>query len=82
MNGEYISKNKINRRSYDELNYKVIEDENFDNGNFGGNEQILINDINVIKNIKSKGYNEDINNKNFEKQNILDNLEEIEQLNG
>ena len=48
MNGENIFKNKIDRRNYDELKYKIIEDENIDNFIFGGNEQILINDINLI----------------------------------
>ena len=57
MNSENIIENKINRRNYDELKYKVIEDEHIDNGNFVGYEQILINNINVIKNIKSKEYN-------------------------
>ena len=65
MNGANMFENKINRRNYDELKYKVIEDENIDNGNFGGNEQMLINGINVIKNIKSKGYNNNINYLSF-----------------
>ena len=41
------------------MNYKVIEDEIIDNSKFGGNEQILINDINLIKNTKSKRYSDD-----------------------
>ena len=58
MNGENFIKNKNNRRNYDELKYKVIEDGNIDNDNIGGNEQILINDGNLIKNMKDKEYND------------------------
>ena len=35
MNGENLIKNKNNRRNYDELKYKVIEDGN--NDKIGGN---------------------------------------------
>ena len=61
MNGKNSIKNKNNRRNYDELKYKVIVDGNINNGNIGGNEQILINDGNLIKNMKDKKYNDDIN---------------------
>ena len=72
MNGANIFKNKINRINYDEVKYKVIEDENIDNGIFRGNEQILIKDMNVIKNMRSKEYNDDINKEGFEKRKICD----------
>ena len=53
MNEENIIKNKNNRRNFHELKYKVMEDENIDNVNLGENEQILINDENLIKNMKN-----------------------------
>ena len=70
MNGENFIKNKNNRRNYDEPKYKVIEDGNIDNDNIGGNEQILINDGNLIKNMNDKGYN-DINYKDFENEECM-----------
>ena len=79
MNGENFTKNKNNRRNYDELKYKVIEDGNIGNDNFKGNEETLINDGNSIKNMKDKEENDDINNKDFEKRKICKNFEEIKQ---
>ena len=78
MNGENLIKNKNNRRNYDELKYKVIEDGN--NDKIGGNEQILINDGNLIKNMTGKKYNDDINYEDFEKRRIHENFEGIEKL--
>ena len=82
MNEENFIKNKNNRRNYDELNYKVIEDENIDNVNLGENEQILMNDGNLIKAMKCKKYNDDINYEDFEKRRIHENFdtEKIKQL--
>ena len=80
MNGKNISKNKNNRRNYDGLNYKAIEDEDTDNSNLGENEEVLINDGNLIKNMKDKEKNDDINNEDFEKRKICENYEEINQL--
>ena len=51
--------------------YKAIEDEDTDNSNLGGNEEILINDGNLIKNMKNKERNDDINNEDFEKQKFV-----------
>ena len=67
MNEENIIKNKNNRRNFHELKYKVMEDENIDNVNLGENEQILINDENLIKNMKNQEQNDDIGNEDFEK---------------
>ena len=75
-----ISKNKNNRRNHDGLKYKSIKDEEFDNSYSGGNEGILINDGNSIKNIKDKEQYDDISNEDFEKRKICENYEEINQL--
>ena len=48
--------------------------------NLGGNEQIQINDINVIKHMKSKGCSVNINDEDFEKRKIYKKLE-IKKLN-
>ena len=80
INKENLFKNNNNQRSYDKLKYKVIEDENINNDNFGGNKQILTNDGNLNKNVKSKKYNDDINYEDIEKQKICGHFGEIEQL--
>ena len=80
MNKENFIKNKNNRKNCNELKYKVIGDENIDNVNLGGNEQILVNDVNLNKNMKNEEQNDDINNEDFEKQKICENFVEIDQL--
>ena len=50
------------------------------NDHIGGNEQILMNDGNLIKNMKDKECNDDINYEDFEEQKIHENFEEIEKL--
>ena len=82
MNGKNLIKNKNNRRNYDELKYKVvIVDRNINNDNIGGNKQILINDGNLIKNMKDKKYNDDINYEDFEKRKACEDFKDIGQLN-
>ena len=76
MNEKIFIVNKNNRRNYDELKYKVIEDENIDNVNLGGNEQILINDGNLIKNMKDKEQN-DIDNEDFQKKKLVKILKKL-----
>ena len=78
INGENLVKNKNNRRNYNELKYKVIEDGN--NDKIGGKEQILTNDGNLIKNMKDKKYNDDINYEDLKKRRIHENFEELEKL--
>ena len=80
MNKKNISKNKNNRRNYDGLKYKAIEDDDTGYSYLGGNEDILINNGNLIKNMKNKEQKDDINNENFEKQTICENYEEIKEL--
>ena len=80
MNRKNISKNKNNRRNYDGLKYKAIEDDDTDYSYLRGNKDILINDGNLIKNMKNKEQNNDINNEDFEKQKICENYEEIKEL--
>ena len=77
MNEENFIKNKNNRRNYDELKYKVIGDGNIDNVNLGGNEQILINNGNLIKNMKNDEQNDNINNEDFEKQKFVKILKRL-----
>ena len=67
INEEILFKDNKNQRRCDELKYNVIEDENIDNDDFRGNEQILINNGNFIKNIKDKEYNDDINYEDIKK---------------
>ena len=52
----------------------IIEDENIDNGNLGGNEQILINDGNLIKNMKDKEQHDDVNNKDLFLKHLFRNF--------
>ena len=80
INKKNISKNKNNRRNYDGLKYKAIEDEDTDYSYSRGNEDILINDGNLIKNMKNKEQNDDINNEDIEKQQIYENYEDINEL--
>ena len=80
INEENWFKNNNNQRSYDELKYIVIEDENINNDNFGGNKQILTNDGNLNKDIKNKKYNDDIHYGDIENQKISEHFGEIEQL--
>ena len=80
INEENLFKNNNNQRSYDELKYKVIEDENTNNDHSGENKQILTNDGNVNKDMKNKKLNDDINNEDIVKQKIYEHFGEIEQL--
>ena len=80
INEENLFKNNNNdQRSYDKLKYEVIENENIYNDNFKGNEQILLNDGNLIRNMKNKEYNDDFNYEDIEKQRICENSGENEQ---
>ena len=68
MNKKKLFKNRNNQVNHDELKYKNIEDENITTDNTEGSEQIPINDENLIKDIKNKEFNNDINYKDFEKR--------------
>ena len=80
LNKENVFKNNNNQINYDKLKYKEIKDENITTDNSGGNKQIPINDENLIKDIKDKEFNDDVNYEDFEKRKTCENFEDIRQL--